>query len=369
MEKFNWSIDRMTILGYCNLEDFESFLHRKLSDCEIEPKNAGYNILELETRENIGYMQKPRFRQELVRFEFNPNLLLGGDLVRIHKMIHELLTEPRYSRLDFACDMINFGTDELYQNSDVLKAISYNPHYNPSRVLETKYWGKRSSMLYIRLYNKKVEQEEKQKQGKETLYSVDEMAEIKTLWRLEFELKRDEGTVKWQENVSEILDVMVFPEVFEESYKELSVTDRVLIKAWFEWPEMFSSLTRQQRRTLKAKIATYEPVKYDVKDELMKSFKAQEDKLKKQLAGMLDMLGIDYESYLFEEKERLAKKKAQRIERARQAKEERKKTTQSRMLAEGIAKNKLLTDLHNQIDNLIIAKKGQKSNGKLRELA
>ena len=206
--KFNWSIDRITIVGKLEenlyyhrgndilILDFEQLMRFNENNGYLESVSQnGWKIVD-HFGENIAYIEMLKFQKGYGRIDFNPNKINQFLASSMKNFIHDLFIEPHFSRADIACDIIDVP-DEFITQYRIVDPISFKPIYGRSGKLETAYWGSRSSERQVRLYNKKLEQQAKRKIVPK---------EIETWWRLELQLRRGKAT-DWQAMVQESLKI------------------------------------------------------------------------------------------------------------------------------------------------------------------
>ena len=158
----NWSIDRITIVGFLKKFDFDRTIITE--DGEII-YTAGEDF--------TMFLDKATGREK-GRIDFNPNKIQHFLKINLKDFIKLMFEDPHFSRADVACDIINLD-DEYVNQYRLVDAVSFRPYYGQSGQLETAYWGARSSERQVRLYNKRVERLKK----KEVLPE-----NVKFWWRL-----------------------------------------------------------------------------------------------------------------------------------------------------------------------------------------
>ncbi|VTS30317.1 replication initiation factor family protein [Streptococcus pseudoporcinus] len=205
------SIDRITIVGELrkfvwvrdNLEpitlDFE-MVWMVFEDQGVARQVRNGWILLDKYGENIAYAERVKFDKNKGRVDFNPNKIrpfLHGELKRF---IHKLFDNPHFSRADVACDIFNLSDDFIRQYR-IVDPVSFKPIYGANGLLETAYWGSRSSERQVRMYNKRLEQTKKKEIVPE---------EIESWWRLEVQLRRAKAE-EWNSVVFESLESFSSP--------------------------------------------------------------------------------------------------------------------------------------------------------------
>lgn len=285
---FLWSIDRITIVGKLKesiwyrtdggtiLVNFEQLMRLNENNGFLEA--VGQNSWKLcdHYGENIAFIEMLKFQKGYGRIDFNPNKIgefLSGSM---KNFIHDLFLKPHFSRADIACDIIDVP-DEFITQYRVVDPVSFKPIYGRSGALETAYWGSRSSERQIRMYNKKIEQQNKKKVVPD---------EVSTWWRLELQLRRGKAN-EWHNIVNESLDSFCSPHYFSPNMKS---TERVMLKGLFydhsEWSNLSDKTKYKYRKLLKDVV-----VNDELTQALKTTFSESADELKKELDTWL--LGLD----------------------------------------------------------------------------
>ncbi|EFT90017.1 replication initiation factor [Enterococcus faecalis TX2141] len=287
--KFDWSIDRITIVGklkenlYYHTEldvlilNFEQLM--RLNENNGYLKNVGANSWQLIDvhGENIAYIEMLKYQNGYGRIDFNPNKINKFLASSMKNFIHDLFLEPHFSRADIACDMIDVPDDFITQYR-VVDPISFKPIYGRSGKLETAYWGSRSSERQVRMYNKKLEQEQKRKIVP---------SEIKSWWRFELQLRRGKAN-NWHDMVHESLNSFASPHFLPP---EIKPTERIMIKGLLydhsEWGNLAKNTKKKYRDILKEESLNDELTKH-----LRETFKESSSELKKELDTWLQGLDV-----------------------------------------------------------------------------
>lgn len=290
--KFDWSIDRITIVGklkenlYYHTEldvlilNFEQLM--RLNENNGYLKNVGANSWQLIDvhGENIAYIEMLKYQNGYGRIDFNPNKINKFLASSMKNFIHDLFLEPHFSRADIACDMIDVPDDFITQYR-VVDPISFKPIYGRSGKLETAYWGSRSSERQVRMYNKKLEQEQKRKIVP---------SEIKSWWRFELQLRRGKAN-NWHDMVHESLNSFASPHFLPP---EIKPTERIMIKGLLydhsEWGNLAKNTKKKYRDILKEESLNDELTKH-----LRETFKESSSELKKELDTWLQGLDVTEE--------------------------------------------------------------------------
>lgn len=286
--KMQWSIDRITIVGKLKedilyqtdngtiLVNFEQLMRLNENNGFLEA--VGQNTWKLcdHYGENIAFIEMLKFQKGYGRIDFNPNKIgefLSGSM---KNFIHDLFLEPHFSRADIACDIIDVPDDFITQYR-VVDPVSFKPIYGRSGALETAYWGSRSSERQIRMYNKKLEQQNKKKVVPD---------EVNTWWRLELQLRRGKAN-EWHNIVNESLDSFCSPHYFPPTIKPV---DKVMITGLIADHNLWSEIGRDLKYRLR-KILKNESLNDELTQHLRESFSESADELKKELDTWL--LGLD----------------------------------------------------------------------------
>lgn len=281
-----WSIDRITIVGslkkYRWVRDdlqvielnFEQVWQIFESRGFAEQRGQGWVLLD-KYGENIAYAETVKFDKTKGRIDFNPNKIrpfLHGDLKRF---IHNIFDNPHFSRADVACDIFNIP-DSFIRQYRIVDPVSFKPIYGANGLLETAYWGSRSSERQVRMYNKKLEQTKKKE-------VVPEM--IDSWWRLEAQLRRAKAE-EWTLVIAESLDSFSSPHYFPDDMK---VTDKIMIQGLLAehnfWGEL-ARMTKYKYRNLLKKIAQNDELTQYLKASFSESAKDLKDELDSWLTGL-----------------------------------------------------------------------------------
>lgn len=242
-------------------------------------KNVGANSWQLIDvhGENIAYIEMLKYQNGYGRIDFNPNKINKFLASSMKNFIHDLFLEPHFSRADIACDMIDVPDDFITQYR-VVDPISFKPIYGRSGKLETAYWGSRSSERQVRMYNKKLEQEQKRKIVP---------SEIKSWWRFELQLRRGKAN-NWHDMVHESLNSFASPHFLPP---EIKPTERIMIKGLLydhsEWGNLAKNTKKKYRDILKEESLNDELTKH-----LRETFKESSSELKKELDTWLQGLDV-----------------------------------------------------------------------------
>jgi len=305
--KLDWSIDRITLVGFLNEFSFDTtfvtedgeIIHSKgdkfsmfhtmvLLEREGAAERVGENYawkLIDKYGENIAYVEILPFLdketgQEKGRLDFNPNKIQKFLQVSLKDFVKLVFKNPHFSRADIACDILNVENDYINQYR-IADPISFRPYYGQGGKLETAYWGARSSERQVRLYNKFLEQTKK----KEIIPE-----EIETWWRLEMQLRRDKAS-DWVEVAYGTLDSFYSPHFIPKTF---SFTEKATLVGLLSdnnlWSEA-SDKTRKKYRKL-AKLVAKED---ELTQHLKASFSENIEKLDKELNNWLRGMTVNRE--------------------------------------------------------------------------
>ena len=286
MIKMSWSIDRITIVGKLKeniyyhttndilILDFEQLMRVNEGNGHVKAVgNNGWQLVDPH-EENIAYIELLQFHEGKARIDFNPNKISPFLAGSMKNFIHDLFLEPHFSRADIACDILGVP-DEFIQQYRIVDPVSFKPIYGRSGKLETAYWGSRASERQVRMYNKKLEQEQK---------IVPK--EIETWWRLELQLRRGKAT-NWHTMVYESLDSFASPHFLSIDTKSI---DKVLIDGLVADQNNWSIISRDLKYRLR-KLLKQESQNDELTNHLRETFAESADELKKELDTWL--LGLD----------------------------------------------------------------------------
>lgn len=288
---FDWSIDRLTIVGKLQdsivfhndtdvfVLDFEQLMMINEGQGNLESAGRNAWVLLDQYGENIAYIEMLKFQKGYGRIDFNPNKIKSFLVDSMKHFIHKLFLEPHFSRADIACDIIDIP-DEFITQYRIIDPVSFRPIYGRAGALETAYWGSRSSERQVRMYNKKLEQKNKKQIVPK---------EVETWWRLELQLRRGKAS-DWHSIVNESLDSFCSPHFLPVSTKAV---DRIMIDGLFanhsNWALLSRNTKYKYRNLLKMESQN------DVLTQYLKStFSLSADELKKELDTWL--LGLDVTS-------------------------------------------------------------------------
>lgn len=298
--KLEWSIDRITIVGFLKKFDFDRTIITE--DGEIvytagedftlaqampllareegaQKAGAGWVLLD-KYGENIAYVEVLPFLdkatgREKGRIDFNPNKIGQFLKIDLKDFIRMIFEDPHFSRADVACDIIGLPNDYINQYR-LADAVSFRPYYGLNGALETAYWGARSSERQVRMYNKFLEQTKK----KEFI-----PAEVETWWRLELQLRRSKAN-EWVSVVHKALDSFYSLHYLPVDMK---TTDKVMLSGLLAEPHLMSELsdrTRKKYRKLMKQLAKEDELTQHLKASFSESVEQLDKELNNWLFGM-----------------------------------------------------------------------------------
>lgn len=281
-----WSIDRITIVGELrkfiwvrdDLEpialDFEMVWMVFEEQGVAKQVGNGWVLLD-KYGENIAYAERVKFDKTKGRIDFNPNKIrpfLHGELKRF---IHNLFDNPHFSRADVACDIVNLSDDFIRQYR-IVDPVSFKPIYGANGLLETAYWGSRSSERQVRMYNKKLEQTKKK---------AIVPKEIENWWRLEVQLRRAKAE-EWNSVVFESLDSFSSPHYFPT---DMSPIEQAVITGLITNQDLWGRLARTTKyryRNLLKELSQNDELTQYLKASFSESAKDLKDELDSWLTGL-----------------------------------------------------------------------------------
>lgn len=296
----NWSIDRITIVGFLKKFNFDSTIFTE--DGEViytagedftmaqampilareqgaKKAGAGWNLID-KYGENIAYIEILPFLdketgREKGRIDFNPNKIQHFLKIDLKDFIKLMLENPHFSRADVACDIINLDDDYVNQYR-LVDAVSFRPYYGQTGQLETAYWGARSSERQVRLYNKFVEQTKK----KEVIPD-----DVTSWWRLELQLRRSRAD-EWVGVAYDTLDSFYSPRFIPEHFK---ATDQIMLDGLHSnhgnWNKL-SVNSRKKYRKLAKEVAKQDELTQHLKASFSESIEELDKELNNWLKGM-----------------------------------------------------------------------------------
>lgn len=303
--KLDWSIDRITIVGFLKKFNFDHTIFTE--DGEViytagedftlaqampllareegaKKAGAGWSLVD-RYGENIAYIEILPFLdketgREKGRIDFNPSKIQHFLKISLKDFIKLMFEKPHFSRADVACDIVNLDDDYIKQYR-LVDAVTFRPFFGQSGELETAYWGARSSERQVRLYNKRVEQQKK----KEVIPE-----DVSSWWRLEMQLRRGRAD-EWIGVVYSTLDSFCSPAFFPEN---LSGVEKVMLTGLLSNQDLWSGLNKDTKRKYR-KIAKEVAREDELTQHLKSSFSESLDKLDKELNDWLFGMTVNRE--------------------------------------------------------------------------
>ena len=271
MRKVTVKLDRITVSGVLpnwSLQDIHD-------ETGLIPRD-GAMFLEREDKdgntENMAFMAESPFQREHWRLDFNPANLTTDETAVLGRVIDNM-EHAHFTRLDIAFDVFNDDLAMKYRvyrfntREDVIETIK-----GRSKSVETMYWGARKSDQQIRLYNKLVEQKNKQKAIP---------AGVESWARLELQL-RGKKPAEWLNSATEMLNQFKLANL-----QMISAKDRAILYALthdiIEWQEI-SVATRSKYRKM---IKQSDGFETELADEMKQVLADNLDELQTELNGYL----------------------------------------------------------------------------------
>lgn len=269
------SIDKMTIVG-----DLHSELSYALQKLTLEPHvkiigTPSYDYIEGQFFEygdtesiyfNFDVNKSKAMDKRNFRMEFNPSKITSEQMVWLKDNVISLLEQVGFTRLDFAFDCDSDLSEFTFEFKNSLKSQIIRGRNGKT---ETMYFGSRTSNAFYRVYDKKLELQEKQK------ITVGDSV----LWRFEMELKNAD----FIDNIIDFeLPLLDDIRIIQYDIDSLPVNDALMITGLIEKPELMGKLTKYARTKYRKMMK-----KLDGTD-LTSVFKAELDKKKPELIGEIN---------------------------------------------------------------------------------
>lgn len=254
---FRVSIDRLTIVANLSYEAFENAVKRWKLLPFFERCGSGWQVLDKSNcyyddfgnkhdyvpPEQVAYLEMPKFLNNKIRIDFNPNHGMETEAGRwLLANVIAKLPEKHFSRCDIAFDIFNHAEIENYQLWQF--GIKKKYFYGRGGNLETIYFGSRSSERQIRLYNKKVELEKRH--GK--------IVNLNSLWRLELQL-RGSKIENYVNEVKEMLEHFYMP----DWENEVTLEKKMKLYALMHEPKFYSEATKKSKERYRKMIKEAKP--------------------------------------------------------------------------------------------------------------
>lgn len=279
------SIDRLTIIGDYPTELFERhyfewqrrypFIRECGQGLQVVDTTDYVNTGVKLPMEQVAYLEVPKFQDNKLRLDFNPNHGLqtpGGQWLL--DLISQM-DEKHYSRGDFAFDVLNNSRVADYKLWKF--GVTQSIFLGRKREIQTIYYGASKSGQQIRQYNKLVEQRAKGK----------ELVNINSWWRLELQLRT--GKVSdYPELVKQMLADFYVPE-----YKTLSsISEQNMCYRLLNEPEFWGELAVRTRAKYR-KIFKEMPHENEIAVLMAKKFIQEFDRLENELQTIMNRFNIN----------------------------------------------------------------------------
>lgn len=275
MEIKEISIDKMTIVGHLNselayaLQNLINEAHVRIKGTpgtafvegqffyfgETEPVYFSYDDI------NSSAMSKRNFRME-----FNPSKITSKQSKWLKDHVLYILDDIGITRLDLAfdCDFDLSTFSYEFQNS-----VKSSVFRGRTGKIETMYFGSRNSNAYYRIYDKKLELQEKH----------DTVVADPILWRYEIELKN----AAFVERVIDFnLPIFDDKRIIQYSIDTLPVNDALMVAGLLAKPELMGKLTNYARKKYRKLMKSLGG------NDITDLFKAELNKKKPELIGEIN---------------------------------------------------------------------------------
>lgn len=276
IEDISVSFDRITVVGNI-IESRKNYLKSFLEkDPRVDLKDTGFDRFKCYGLNNKFYAEYDKKKSQFynrneIRIEFNPNKLSEEEINFIKCVFLDSMRNKDFSRIDLAFDIRGSLEDYLViSNKGIKKSVFYGRNDKP----ETKYFGVRDSERYIRIYNKKKQLNDVERK------EVNE----KSLWRVEFELKRS-MTEKWDkcfDDLSIIKPEYLVMDDFSEQAKIFYLIND---------PSAWSKISRSTRYKYKKILKELSDI--DITDLFRERLNLDYDKLNAELGSYIAMSYYD----------------------------------------------------------------------------
>lgn len=271
MRKVTVKLDRITVSGVLpnwSLQDIHD-------ETGLIPRD-GAMFLEREDKdgntENMAFMAESPFQREHWRLDFNPANLTADETAVLGRVIDNM-EQAHFTRLDIAFDVFNDDLAMKYRvyrfntREDVIETIK-----GRNKSVETMYWGARKSDQQIRLYNKLVEQKNKQKPIPD---------DVESWARLELQL-RGKKPADWLNSATEMLNQFKL-----DNLQMVSAKDRAILYALthdiIDWQEIAVATRSKYRKMIKQS----DGFDTEIADEMKQVLADNLDELQAELNGYL----------------------------------------------------------------------------------
>lgn len=271
MEKVTVKLDRITVSGVLpnwSLQDIHDEMGLVTRD--------GALFLEREdddgNTENMAFMAESPFQREHWRLDFNPANLTADETSMLGRVIDNM-DEAHFTRLDVAFDVFNNDLAMKYRvyrfntREDVIETIK-----GRSKSVETIYWGARKSDQQIRLYNKLVEQKNKQKPIPD---------DVESWARLELQLRGQKPT-EWLDSATKMLDQFKLVNL-----QKLNPSDRVILHGLIDETVEWHDFSKEKQAKYRKMIKQSAGFDTDLADKMKQVLADNVDELQAELNGYL----------------------------------------------------------------------------------
>lgn len=235
------SIDRLTVIGDYQSERLDRDMRSWLRNSFVQEADGGIQVVDESNcnvddfgnrharvaPEQVAFINSPKFLQDKLRIDFNPNHGLASKGGQWVLDLIAKLENKHFSRCDIAFDIFNEPTAKDYQvfRFGTGKQIITGPDGK----MQTTYYGSMKSGQQIRQYNKKLEQQTRH--GK--LVNVD------SWWRVELQL-RGNKIADYPSLVKKMLEEFYIPE-----YKTLdNPSQQAMIFAMMHEPSIYADASK-----------------------------------------------------------------------------------------------------------------------------
>lgn len=280
LEKLSVSIDRITATGTTNktLQDIYSALGNYW--LYLNGSFVLTRTYENGDTENMAYLIQ-NYQYNSFRVDFNPNNMLDFEREQIRRAL-SIFNDVHFTRHDIAFDIYNNSNAKNYKlyrwnTTETEIGRDYIEYAGKDKVVETRYWGSRSSERQVRQYDKLREQK---KRRKELPKNVDSWI------RLELQL-RGKKTDEWLEEAYKMLDDWKMPRL-----DNLSVNDRVALYAIENKVADWQEFAREKRARLRQLITQNDGYDVTLSQQLKQILKENESNLQSELDNYLSEFEI-----------------------------------------------------------------------------
>ena len=291
--RLRWSIDRLTVVG--KLKKVTVFHEGYWKEFEVDTvlelvAEKGYarrtssggwkiEIVDGEYVENVGYFERVKHDDSKGRFDFNPNKLALLLDTPVKEFLASIFENAHYSRADIACDIFDVP-NEIVRQYNYERAVTKRPFYAMGTRLQTIYWGSAQSERQVRLYDKVAEQLAK----KEIL-----PPDVKTWWRLEFQLRGKDRTTQFEGAVLNFFEDFVSPLFIPPNIKGLTkVTLDGLLANSENWNELGSKSSKAKYRKIIKSLGKSDALTQVLRE----TYFEQRDEIQRELDYWLNGLNI-----------------------------------------------------------------------------